>query len=41
MRWYQAIVGNWDVTSGDHPNPDVTFNSAFAPSQLEILRLSE
>jgi hypothetical protein len=36
----QALVGNWDVQSGDHPNPDVTYASGWAPPQQEVLRIT-
>lgn len=35
----QAIVGTWDVQSGNHPNPEITYNNANNSSNAEILSL--
>jgi Flp pilus assembly protein TadG len=37
----QAIVDTWNVQSGNHTNPDVTYNGGFVAPQLEQLRLVE
>jgi Flp pilus assembly protein TadG len=35
----QIIIGSWNDTSGNHPNPTVTYSPANAPGQKEQLRL--
>jgi len=35
----QAIVGQWNVQSGYHPNPDITYNGSNAAPQREVLKL--
>ena len=37
----QAIVGQWSVQSGYHPNPDITYNGSNAAPQREVLKLVE
>jgi Flp pilus assembly protein TadG len=35
----QIIIGTWNDTSGNHPNPSVTYSPGNAPGQKEQLRL--
>jgi len=37
----QAIVGTWNVQSGNHDNPIITFDGGLVAPQTEILRLAE
>jgi hypothetical protein len=37
----QVIVGTWNDKSGNHTLPSVTYNPNFAPSQNELLELTE
>jgi hypothetical protein len=37
----QVYSGNWQVQSGDHPNPAVSFDASDIASVAEILRLVE
>lgn len=37
----QAIVGTWNVQSGNHDNPIITFDSGMVAPQTEVLRLAE
>lgn len=37
----QVIVNTWNDTSGNHPNPSVTYNAGYAPAQPESLQLVE
>jgi len=37
----QAVVYTWDVQSGNHPNPLVTFAPNTDPPNPEVLRLVE
>jgi hypothetical protein len=35
----QVLVNTWNDTSGNHPNPSVTYNGSQAPPQPELLQL--
>jgi hypothetical protein len=37
----QAIVSQWNDQSGNHTNPNVSYNGAFSPPQNELLQLTE
>jgi hypothetical protein len=37
----QVICNSWDVQSGNHQNPGVSYDSSLAPSQIETLTLTE
>ena len=37
----QAIVGTWNVQSGNHGNPIITFDAGLVAPQTEVLRLAE
>lgn len=37
----QIIVNSWNDTSGNHPNPSITYSAGNAPAQKELLQLSE
>lgn len=37
----QAIVNTWNVQSGNHPNPDVLYDSNRVASEKELIRLVE
>jgi hypothetical protein len=37
----QALVNSWEVQSGFHSNPDITYDAARLASQREVLRLVE
>lgn len=37
----QAIVGSWNVQSGYHPNPDITWTGSNAAPQREVLKIVE
>jgi hypothetical protein len=35
----QAVAANWDVTSGNHPNPEITYDSGSVAPEHEFLGL--
>jgi Flp pilus assembly protein TadG len=37
----QAVVGTWNVQSGNHPNPDVTYSASVDATTIPALRLTE
>jgi hypothetical protein len=37
----QAVVDTWAVSTGNQPNPQITYSSAFTPVSTETLRLTE
>jgi Flp pilus assembly protein TadG len=37
----QAIVGTWDVQSGNHNNPIITYDAGMVAPETEVLRLAE
>jgi hypothetical protein len=37
----QAVADTWDISSGNHPNPQINYDGGFAPVSTEALRLVE